>query len=244
MAEQTVRGIIVGGVNFGESDKMVHLLTDLGQRTLSAPRARLSKKRFGGGLIPFNTIDAEIAQTSRDIPTLSSVSVVVSRFRLTSSLEKLSMASYVSELAWKVVQEGLQSDILSLLETCLDELLRDEHLAIVRAFELRLLDELGHRPYLDRCVRCGNEGEFLDLFEGGLFCASHKTQDSKQVGPNTLKWMRICLDSSTKVHLCSFSSSDAERIARILQRPLERCFERLVGRPMKSLSLLKKTLDS
>ena len=242
--EQTIRGIVVGGVNFGESDRMVYLLTDLGQCTLSAPKARLSRRRFGGGLVPFNTIDAEISPKKREIRVLNSVSVVVSRFLLTASFQKLAMASYVSELGWRVGKEGVPTGLVHLLGACLDSLLHEQSPIIVRAFQLKLLDELGHRPSLDRCVRCAKPGQFLDLVQGGVFCAEHRTPDSKQIGPRTIEWMSTCLDSTEFQYMCGFSASDAERIARILDRPLDRTVEWLVGRSLKSTTLLRQALDT
>ena len=84
--------IVVGGVDYGDSDRIVHLLTTSGRISVVAHGARKSKKRFAGALDPFTTIRAtlEVKRGGRGgMQTMRSAVVERARLAIRETLEKI-----------------------------------------------------------------------------------------------------------------------------------------------------------
>ncbi len=173
-------GVVVRTVDYGEADRMVTLFTrERGVVSAAAPRARTSRRRFGGALEPFTLLSAEARERGADRLVLESVSVIRGFGTLRTDLARIACASYAAELARALVREAEPHP--ALLELLLDYLGRlDEGPArptALRAFELGALSAAGLQPRLADCARCGGElgGETslrLDPAEGGVLCPS------------------------------------------------------------------------
>ncbi len=240
--ESTV--LVLGGVDFGEADRVVHLLGRQGRLSVFAPGAKASKRRFGGALEPFQTIRVTIGGRRRPrggLPTLAAAVVETSRIALRGDLERIALASYVVELAGRVAPEGEDtSAIFELTNDALDALVaQPARRALRRAFEVRLLGELGYRPALDACVVCGEtEGRrFLELSRGGVLCAAHR-QGAKELGPKTLAWLGTTLEAIGLEPEGGLAPEEAEIAAERLSGPVSGFFAQLLERPLGSSALL------
>jgi DNA repair protein RecO (recombination protein O) len=247
-----VDGLVVGGVDYGDADRVVHLLTPNGRMAAFAHGARKSKRRFQGALDPFTSIRATIVPSKRaeGMPTLSGAVVVDPRLSIRSDLKRIALASYVVELGARVAPEGQATDgIYPLVVLVLDHLAEKEcevTLSTRRAFELRLLDVLGYRPDLDRCIVCRDPppSPHLDLVHGGVLCAEHRGH-AKAIGPNTLAWMRALLeDRDVFDPRGGLDPVSADRVARALTSPMSEFFASLINRPLKSAALLEDVMHA
>ncbi|MEO1335408.1 MAG: DNA repair protein RecO, partial [Myxococcota bacterium] len=186
---KSVEALVVGGAPSGDADRVVHLLTAEGRLAVFAPQAKRSRRRFAGALEPFTTIEAQLAAQKKraGLPTLADATVRRARLALRRDLSTIALASYFSELGFRTAPEGQITDVTTLVEAAWDRLLTEPATRrLRRAFELRLMAELGYAPELDRCVACGVEPDqgFVDLVRGGLLCAIHRGA-SIRVGPKT-----------------------------------------------------------
>lgn len=175
--------LILRSVDFGESDRVLHLLVpELGRITAIAKGARRSVKRFGGTLDLFNRLRVQIALKRPGLMSrLDRARLVHSYSALRTHPARFAMGCYLLELLDRVAPEGgterdmrrLFGFALSAL-SMLSERIPDERLRII--LELRALDAAGLRPELRRCVRCGRElragAAPLDFHvpEGGPVC--------------------------------------------------------------------------
>lgn len=234
-----VDAIVVGGVDFGESDRIVRLLTPGGLIAGFAPAARKSRKRFGGSLEPFTTVRAELSTRRRaGTPLLLSADAIVHRAGLRTELERLAAASYASELSAEVAPEGTPSDLYARLGARLDLwAVEGASLASRRAFELSVLEELGSGPDLGPCIDCGVPGMFLDLPRGGLFCRNHRGR-GKEIGPHTKAWLEAVLYSGCLDARGHLSPEDADRAARAVGGSIDAALDPWLDGPLDSKKLL------
>lgn len=240
----TVDAIVVGGVDYGEADRVVHLLTTSGRLAVFAHSAKKSRRRFAGALDPFTTIRASITSSkkrSNTMPTLASASVDRSRLPMRRDLSVIALGSYVTELSFRVAPEGEAADgIYALLEQALEWLcVNDASLAARRTFELRLMDELGYTPLLERCVVCSEETErpHVDFERGGVLCERHAA-GSTLTGPKTITWAQAVLVADEFDPDGSLGAEWASRAATKLTSAMGRFFDDLLSRPLKATRLL------
>jgi DNA repair protein RecO (recombination protein O) len=177
----TTYALLLRSVDFGESDKIVHLLTPgSGRLTAIAKGARRSVKRFPGTLDLFNHL---LVQTYQSRPGRM---VHLQQARLVSPFEDLralpgrfALGCYLLEMLDRVAPEGASSpDAKRLFDFALGALgtigasQPDVRLRVL--LELRALDAAGLRPELRRCVRCGQEPASgpvgFHVADGGLVC--------------------------------------------------------------------------
>lgn len=245
----TVRALVTGGVDYGEADRIVHLLTPAGAVSAFAHGAKKSKRRFAAALEPFVTIDAELTESRRKkggLPTLTQASAVRVRLELRRDLEHIALASYIVQLAFRTAVEGDDaSGQYAWTEAALEHLVAEPAThAVRRAFEIGLVRDLGYAPELSRCVACGTEPgrTWLDLSRGGLLCAEHRGQ-APEVGPKTLAWLGAVLGTAEFDPLVGHPPDWAETAARKLAVPLQRFWGELLDRPLEAAGLLDTALS-
>ncbi len=170
-------------VAYRDSDVIVTLLgRTTGRVSAIARSARASSKRFSGCLQPLRTIDATVSMhPNRDLGSLTDASVIRDFPGLETSYERITVASYLTELVRACTREGAEAeDIYDLLDstythvaTC--DMLPEVLLAITHHFELQLLALNGAAPSLDGCQRCGTPVQAFDKLRcsrngEGLLC--------------------------------------------------------------------------
>ncbi|MEO8457691.1 MAG: DNA repair protein RecO [Chloroflexota bacterium] len=191
--------IILRQRKLGEADRFLTLLTPtLGKLDVKAKGVRKTTSRLSGHLQPLNRVVVQLAQGhSTDVVT--GVEVLDSYRGLRDDLDRLSRGLYAAELTDRMTAEKVHSyPIFRLMQ---DTLARVEQGTdgdqALRYYEMRLLDQSGFRPELERCVGCTNELEPVDNFfaaiAGGAVC---RTCVAGLAGPrvltlNALKLMRL-----------------------------------------------------
>jgi DNA repair protein RecO (recombination protein O) len=175
-------GVVLRTVDYGESDRVVTLLSEeRGKLAAFARGASASRRRFGGALEPFTLLDAEVKERpGSDLLALESVYVVRPFAAIRGDLARIACAGYACELARELVRDAEpHPDLVALLVGYLGLLdAGPARPAVLRAFELGALRAAGLMPRLEACARCGraiaaaNEGDRLrfDPAQGGFLC--------------------------------------------------------------------------
>lgn len=242
-AAQRLEALVVGGVDTGDADRVVHLLTRDGRLDVFAPQAKKSRKRFGGALEPFTTIEAHLsARRSKkaSLPTMSEATVLRARLALRRSLEVIALASYFGELGYRTAPEGQASAVAPLVEAAWAHLA--DHAPsprVRRAFELRLMIELGYHPELAVCVACGVAPDpvYLDLARGGVVCSIHRGGASV-IGPKTRQWLHAVAAQDEFDPDAGLPEAWADTAATKVATPFGAFWESLLDRPLKATTLL------
>jgi DNA repair protein RecO (recombination protein O) len=164
--------IVLRLVDVGEADRMATLLAPEGRLELRVPRARGSRRRFGG-LDLLAHVTAEVEGGRR----LVSVLLQDGRRALRDDVLRLALAGYVAERALQASREGQEAGDLYRLVVAALQALDDASMPVTpawaRGFELKLAHVLGVRPSLRSCVRCGGPleedgGTAFSAGEGGV----------------------------------------------------------------------------
>jgi len=172
-----VEAVVLRHANWGEADRILTLYTrEQGKLRAVAKGARKIRSRKAGHLEPFTHITLQLAK-SRDIPIVTQVETIDPYLPLRETLVLTGYASYVMELLDRFTYEE-DGGNLSLFRLLTDTLARlcstADTWAIVRYYEMRLLDFLGFRPQLFECANCREAIEPVDQYfspsAGGVIC--------------------------------------------------------------------------
>lgn len=179
MRAETTTAVVLRTHAFGESDKIVTLLTrDAGKLNGIARGAKRSLRRFGGSLELFSHVRVDLRQRRTTELAFLERAVLVRPWRsLLTSLERYAAASHVIEVADKMTAEREVGDRLYAVVVAalarLDE--REPGPVTLRLFELAALAACGYRYDFTACAGCrrrraADARGFLG--EGGVVCAS------------------------------------------------------------------------
>lgn len=176
--------VILRQRKLGEADRILTLYTPaLGKMDAKAKGVRKTMSRLSGHLQPLNRVVVQLAQ-GHAADVITGVETLDSFRHLREDLDLLSRGLYVAELTDRITPEHVHAfpTYRLLFDTlqCLDK--QDDRSglgpfptdAVLRFFEMRLLDQSGYRPQLDHCVACLRELEPVDNFfapvAGGAVC--------------------------------------------------------------------------
>ena len=220
--------IVLSRFDYGEADRILTLLTPgLGKIKAIAKGIRRPTSRIGGSLEPLAELRLQLAR-GRTFDVVTQVTMQHAWLGLRDRLEVTATAWYCAELLDRSLEERHEAEPLYLLLRRAYELL-DAGMApgrVARWFEMRLCDELGVRPEVDRCVECDR---LLDARAtrsagcprlGGVLCGRHG-------GPSTAA-AGLSIDA-LKV-LKAYQRMDVEALAGLrLPAAVEAEVERVLG---------------
>ena len=184
MAHRIEEALVLRATDFGESDRIVHLLTpESGRIDAIAKGAKRSVRRFPGTLDLFNRLRVELGARRPTAMARLDHAVLVGSFpRLRTEPSRFALGCYLLELLDRLAPEGgARSDTQRLFAFAVEALgaveagVPDERLRTL--LEIRALDALGLRPELRCCVRCGDdlrsqEEVGFHVAEGGPVCGA------------------------------------------------------------------------
>lgn len=173
-------GVVLRLIPYGDADQVATLFTRThGRITTMARGARRSKRRFGGALGQLVVSQLALRPPARgDMWTLESAQIVDDFTALAGDVGAFAHASYAIELLRELTPaEVAEPDLLDLTIALHRSLAAaGPSPAVLRAFELSLLEMLGSAPVLDACASCGSTdldtgGTVFDPGRGGVICA-------------------------------------------------------------------------
>ena len=191
---EEVEGIIVSETNYGETSKIINVITSdrgligimaKGCKNIKSPlRSVTSKLTYGKFIIYYK---------ENKLSTLKEVSVINTFKNLKRDISSISYAAYILELSEGVIKQSKNDKIFSLLIESLKKI--DEGfdpLVIMNIIELKYLDYLGVMPIIDGCAICGNNHGIVTLssYRGGYVCDKCYTNE-KIVSEKTIKLIRM-----------------------------------------------------
>ena len=182
-ANYVTSAIVLRNRPYGESDKIVSLLTDrFGKVTGIAKGALRSRKRFVNSLEPFSLITLRFQDPPHSNLVFIVAADLVNSYRyLQTSLDRISYASYLVEVSDGLVAEREENlAVFDHLKAGLAHLQENQpSLRFLTWFELTLLRLVGYQPTLDGCKKC-RQGHLssgllqwhFSPVDGGLLCES------------------------------------------------------------------------
>ena len=230
--------IVLRSMDLGEADRVLTVLTPrLGKLRVVAKGIRRPRSRIGGGLEPFSDVNLVLA-VGRTWDVVTQSALEEPHLGLRNDLRSTASAWYVVELADRFCEERadshsafvLLSQALHALDAASLGVSRD---VVARWFELHLLDAMGFRPQLTRCLECGAliepDGNAYSPVAGGVLCpdCAHAALGARPVSADALKVMRH-LARSELVDVLRLGVPDERDIGRPRAGPRRGPFHRLV----------------
>jgi len=247
---------VLRAVDFGESDRIVHLLVpDVGRLTAIAKGARRSVRRFPGTLDFFNLLRVHVERRKPHAMARLEQATLQRPFpALRTDPTRFALGCYLLELLDRLAPEGgARADMRRLFAFAVGALgavaERPVDLGLRTLLELHAFQALGLRPELRCCVRCGKEvggqeGEIrFHVADGGALCGRCSDGASEAI-PVQLGTLRA-LDQGLRfelgqLHRLVMGPETLAEARRLLGR-----FERFhVGVELKSAGFLEERLAS
>jgi len=239
-------GIVLRSMDLGEADRVLTVLTPrLGKLRVVAKGIRRPRSRLGGGLEPFSDVHLVLA-VGRTFDVVTQAALEDPHLGLRNDLLSTAAAWYLVELADRFCEGAADSHAafvllaqgLAALDAAPGEVSRD---VVARWFELALLDAMGFRPELGRCLECGAEigpeGNAFSPVAGGAIgpeCA-HAAHGAPRVSPDALKVLRH-LQRSALVDILRLQLPAA--VHREVERLLHSTISATIERELRSREFL------
>lgn len=210
----TVKGLVLRVTPYKDTDALLTILTaDQGQLTVKARGLRRKNSPLVAAcqLLAFGEF---ILFSYRDMYTINEAHALALFPNLRKDLVKLSLGTYMAQVAEVISQEDApSSELLSLTLNCLYGLseLDVPRQQVKAVFELRVACLAGYAPNLDGCHKCGNVfPNRFDVSAGQLECFKCRDPESNGIRmPATggvLESMRFTCHCDSKIML-SFRTS-------------------------------------
>lgn len=250
MSEEILTALVLGSINLGESDRLMHLLTrERGRVAVRARGARRSRKRYGGRLERYALIRARV-KTHRGRSALGDVDLLRPFLGVRDDLLRTAMADHLLELVRTVTRDdepvpemfGLLLQALAALDTG-----PEPGEAWVRAASMRTLQLAGVGLSLRVCCACGKPPDRypagFSAAAGGILCGEHAQED-----PGALPLSRD--DHATLSRLAAADLADPGGVAvdgadvRRIRGYLARFGEYHLERRLRTAAFLDELLDA
>jgi DNA repair protein RecO (recombination protein O) len=186
------QGVVLRTVKLGEADRIISFMTQgHGKVRAVAKGIRKSGSRFGARLEPTSHVALQCYR-GRELDVVTQVETIDANRALRESYACITHAVPMLEAVDQVAQEREAAPALyRMLVGALRTLSERPSPVVTPAFFWKLLSLEGFHPYLDACVRCGEEGPFIaiDLGEGGALCATCGRLGGVRIDPAALSFL-------------------------------------------------------
>jgi DNA repair protein RecO (recombination protein O) len=190
------QGIVLRSYKLGETDRILHLLTQgRGKVRAVAKGVRRPGSRFGGRLEPYSHVDLQLHE-GRNLDVVTQVELLAPHAAVRSDFGRSACAATMAEVVDAVAQEGERDNALFLLLRAGLQALDAqpaEPAVFVDAFLLRAASAVGFHAWLDACARCRRPGPhvFLSVKAGGTLCPDCAPPGTRAVDPGTVRFLAL-----------------------------------------------------
>jgi DNA repair protein RecO (recombination protein O) len=195
---QRTEGIVIRSLDYGESHKIVSLLTDrLGKISVMARGAKKVNSRLAAVTQPFTYGDYVIYRGAGSMGTLNQGETIDSHRTLREDLYKAAYSSYIAEMTGRLLPENEPSGMMfEQLKAALSSVATGKDAEVIIAImEMKMLALSGYLPQLDVCVSCeSDQGEMkLSVLQGGILCPRCRAKDPSAlaISPAGLRLLRL-----------------------------------------------------
>jgi DNA repair protein RecO (recombination protein O) len=194
-----VNAVVLRHLEYGEADRILTLYTlERGKISAIAKGVRKIRSHKAGHLMPFSQTELFLAK-GRNLAVVSQAQALKTFENLRSDLIRTAYAAYVVELVDRFSYDDSENRLLfNLLTDTLERLDQcQQPPTTVHYYEMHLMDLLGFRPELTRCVGCGEQIRAVDQYFsarlGGALCPNCMGKDPHawHISMNALKYLRF-----------------------------------------------------
>lgn len=175
-----VEGIIISETNFGETSKIINLLTDDGIIGVMAKGAKSIKSPLRSYTLSLTYGEYNIYYHEDKLSTLKSADVINEFKNIKKDITLISYMTYLCDLASQVMKQNQNKDIYNLLISSLKKIDNGLNpMIITNIYEIKLLDYLGVGINFSECAKCGSMKNIItiDPDAGGYICQNCYTDE-------------------------------------------------------------------
>lgn len=232
-----VEGIVVNEYPFEESSKIINIFTKDGIIGVIAKGAKKIKSPFFAVTGRFSYGVFNIVYKENTLSKLTDADILNDYRGIKKDITKMSFATYITELVIQVYKHESNKNIYYLYLASLDKIDKGyDPMVIMNILKLKLLDYLGIKPIIDRCVECGNTSNIVTIssYKGGYICQKcHRNE--KIVSTKTISLIRMLyyvdLSKITKIDI-------SETVKKEIDEFTNDYYDRYSGIYLKSKILL------
>jgi DNA repair protein RecO (recombination protein O) len=186
------QGVVLRTYKLGESDRILHLLTQgRGKVRAVAKGVRRTTSRFGGRLEPFSHVDLQLYE-GRSLDIISSAELITPFAGVRADYALSACGSAMAEAADRVAQEQERSNsLVLLLLDGLRALARQppQPALVLDAYLFRLASVAGYHPFLEACTSCARPGPHavFSIAAGGSLCVGCAPAGSQPLDPAVVR---------------------------------------------------------
>lgn len=187
-----IEGIVVSEYSFEESSKIIKVFTKDGIIDVIAKGAKKLKSPFFSVTSKLSYGIFNISYKENGLSKLVDADIFNDFRNIKKDISKVSYATYITELIIKVFKHDSNSNIYDLYMQGLNKINSGyDPLVISNIIRLKMLDYLGIKPIIDRCVECGNTTDIATIssYYGGYIC-KHCLKNEKIVSTKTINLVR------------------------------------------------------
>lgn len=236
---EKVEGIIVSVKSYGETSKIINVLTkEHGMIGMMAKGSKTMKSDLRSVTDKLTYGFFHIYYKENKLSNVMSVDVLNPFRQVKNDIAKISYASFLLELAEQVYKQNQDATIYELLIAGIIKI--DEGydpMVITNILELKFLYFLGVMPRIDACSVCGSKTAIATLssVRGGYLCRNCLKNETI-VSSNTIKLIRMFY----YVDLSKISKIDIKEISkREINQFLDEYYDQYTGLYLKSKGFLK-----
>jgi DNA repair protein RecO (recombination protein O) len=190
------QGIVLRTYKLGETDRILHLLTQgRGKVRAVAKGVRRPGSRFGGRLEPFSHVDLQLYE-GRNLDVVNQADLIAPHAAIREDFERSACAAPMVELVDLVAQEGERDNRLFLvlraglqaLDAC-----PPYPAVFTDAVLLRVASAVGFHVFTEACASCRRAGlhPFLSVVRGGMLCPDCAPPGTRAVDEATIELVRL-----------------------------------------------------
>lgn len=174
MNQIKTKGIIISDTNYGETSKILNILTpDKGIIGIISKGCRNIKSKLRSVSTKLTYGYFYLNYKENSLSTLTEVDVLNDFKNIKTNLTKIGYTSYLIDLAKQTSNQIQKEEIFNILESALIKIENGLDPAVItNIVEIKYLPFLGVEPSLDKCVKCGNTKDIITVNSdaGGYIC--------------------------------------------------------------------------
>ena len=175
-----IEGIIVNVIDYGETSKIINILTGEGIIGAIAKGAKSIKSPLRSFTQTLTYGSFNLYYKDDKLSTLKDVDVINDFKNIKKDIILISYMSFLCDLATQIMKQNQNEDIFKLLISCLDKINNGLNpMVITNIYELKVLDYLGVGINLNSCAKCGSTHDIITINPdiGGYICKSCYTNE-------------------------------------------------------------------
>lgn len=240
MKIESFNGLVLSETNYGESSKILNVLTkEYGLIGIMSKGCRNVKSKLRGVSRKLIYGKFHVYYKENGLSVLIGVDLINSFTNIIMDLEKVSYAAFMIDLVLQVVRQNNDSNIFDLILASLEKLEEGfSPISLTNILELKLLDYLGVSPCIDSCSNCGSDKAIVTISAdmGGYICKNCYHNEGL-VSEKTIKMVRmfyyVDIKNISKLEVSSEVNKEIELF-------LEQYYDRYTGIYLKSKDFVKK----